>query len=49
MNAVDTAVRDLRDVPLAQVGDKDVARLLARVLPDVEVESVPVAAFNSSI
>ncbi|GII31139.1 hypothetical protein [Planotetraspora mira] len=43
-------VTDLRDVPLSLVPTADVDRILGRVLPEtVAVESVSVAAFNSSI
>jgi FXSXX-COOH protein len=43
-------VTDLRDIPLSLVPTSDVDRILGRVLPEVvSVESVSVAAFNSSI
>jgi FXSXX-COOH protein len=49
VNAVQTAVRDLQALPLAQVDTSDVERVMARVLPEAKVEAVSVAAFNSSI
>ncbi|GAA3070622.1 hypothetical protein [Streptosporangium carneum] len=50
MPVEETAIRDLRNVPLALVGEGEVDAVLRRILLDsVGVDRVPVAAFNSSI
>ncbi|MEV8637812.1 FxSxx-COOH cyclophane-containing RiPP peptide [Streptosporangium sp. NPDC051023] len=50
MDAAETAVRDLRNTPLALVGESEADAILRRILPDsADAGRVPVAAFNSSI
>ncbi|MEV8638072.1 FxSxx-COOH cyclophane-containing RiPP peptide [Streptosporangium sp. NPDC051023] len=50
MPVEEIVIRDLRGVPLAQLGGAEVDAILERVLPDgPAVDRVAVAAFNSSI